>query len=245
MSWRIMRWWVGRAKARRQVMQEAESGRRRSLNAGNAKDVALRKDSINDPSENPFPAAIAEREAHIRACQACRDTPRLGIDEDDLRQNLLLEAVKAWPRYDPSIASPRTYLSGVMRKQALAEKRRAFALHKREAQINAHLAATFAERELKASVSEGVATDELVVADLRRAALEAIPEERREAASLMLAGLTDIEIGKRLGLHRGTVHRMHARFQRMWRATFPDLARDISGSARRERRDALSPGGTP
>lgn len=166
------------------------------------------------------------------------------MDRDDLTQNLIAEAVKAWPQYDRSIASAGTYLAGVMRKQALAEKRRAAALRKREAKINAHLAAQLAERELTASVSEGVATDELVIADLRRAAIEAIPEERREAASLMLADLTDIEIGKRLGLHRGTVHRMRVRFQRVWRARFPDLARDISGSARRNRKDDPSLGGS-
>lgn len=218
-------------------MQEADGGRRRSLSAGNAKDVALRKDSINDPSDNPFPIDIAEREAHIRACQACRDTHRLGIDEDDLRQNLLAEAVKAWPRYDPSIASPRTFLSGVMRKQALAEKRRAAALHRRELQTQAGRS----DRD-KLRSRPFTLVDQIAAAELKQIALDSVPPEHREVARLVLEGEGDAAIGEKVGLHRGNVHLLRRELRSIW-SKFEAEWRDESGSARRYRSNGESPGG--
>ncbi len=221
-------------------MQEADSFRWRCLNAGHAKDVALRTDSTNGPSNNLFPVEDAEREARILATQACRDTPRLGLDPEDLQQRLILEAVKAWPKHQPSLGSPMTYLSGVMRKQVLAEKRRAAALHKREAQINANLSQGLEQRSQPTPASETIAAKEL-----RREAIRALPEEHRFVASLMLDGKSDREIGKQLGAHRGTVNRMRRLFVRIWRERFPDLARDTLGSARRQRSNGKSPGGAP
>lgn len=162
------------------------------------------------------------------------------MEADDLQQALLVEAVKAWRKYEPSIASPGTYLSGVMRKQVLAEKRRVAALHKREAQINADLSQGLEQRSQPTPASETIAAKEL-----RREAIRAIPEEHRFVASLMLDGKSDREIGKQLGAHRGTVNRMRRMFVRIWRERFPDLARDTLGSARRQRRNGESPGGAP
>lgn len=210
------------------------------MNAGNGKDASLRNESTNGPSGSTFPVKEAQREARILAAQACRDTPRLSLDPEDLQQRLILEAVKAFPKHQPSLGSPMTYLSGVMRRQVLAEKRRAAALRKRDAEIRAEL-----EQRSPHDRSSYDELEQAAVIDLKRAAISAVPQKRRFAAAMVLDGLGDQAIGERLGAHRGTVNRMRRMFVRIWRERFPDLARDISGSARRYRNGGESPGGAP
>lgn len=210
------------------------------MNAGNGKDASLRNESTNGPSGSTFPVKDAQREARILAAQACRDTPRLEMDVEDLRQRLLQEAVKVWPKHQPSLGLPMTYLSGAMHKQVLAEKRRAAALRRRDAEIRAEL-----ERRSPQSHSTCDEQEQVAVIELKRAAISAVPQKHRFAAAMVLDGLGDQAIGERLGAHRGTVNRMRRMFVRIWRERFPDLARDISGSARRYRNGGKSPGGTP
>ncbi len=59
--------------------------------------------------------------------------PCFGFSEiDDLRQELLLAVLRRWPQFDADRASPRTFVSRIIRSRALDLARRA-GVHKRRA----------------------------------------------------------------------------------------------------------------
>lgn len=184
-----------------------------------------------------FPFDLASKEARILATQAGRNPPRLGLDPEDLRQRLLLEAVKAWPKHQPSLGLPMTYLSGVMRKQVLAEKRRAARLKQRELAAKAGRSECEKLRSRPFAVNEQIAT-----AELKQAALAAVPTEDREVARLILEGEGDAAIGAKVGRHRGNVHLTRRRLRSIW-SKFEAEWRDKWASARRYGNDAPSQGG--
>ncbi|MFO0836116.1 MAG: hypothetical protein U0638_14180 [Phycisphaerales bacterium] len=217
-------------------MHEADSGRWRSLNAGNGKDASLRNESTNGPSDNTFPVKEAQCEARIVAVQACRDNPRLRTCVDDIRQQLIVAALRAWPKYDPTVAAPMTFVAAVMRTEIRTEVHRRLARRQRELRANTGWSRREALRTRPFAVSDQVAT-----AELRRAALETVPTEDREVARLILEGEGDAAIGEKIGRHRGNVHLIRKKLRALW-SKFEAEWRDKWASARRYRDGALTPG---
>ena len=176
-----------------------------------------RAKTVRLPRVSDFRTACEEHMAELHAFFAYRLGSR--TDAEDLTQETLERAFRAWARYDSSRASPRTWLLAIARNLLID-----------------HFRASVNRRTLTLDDEPGVAATQLepdlgLDPDLA-AALARLPEREREIIALRYGGdLTGPEIAALTGLSLANVQQILSRSLRRLRA-------DLEGPAAVPREDS-------
>jgi len=165
-----------------------------------------------------FRTACEEHMAELHAFFAYRLGSR--AEAEDLTQETLERAFRAWARYDPSRASARTWLLAIARNLLIDHFRASVNRHTLTLDDEPGLAATRVEPDL------GLDPD-------LAAALARLPEREREIIALRFGGdLSGPEIAALTGLSLANVQQILSRSLRRLRADLegpPVLPRERSG----------------
>lgn len=168
--------------------------------AGECREVLVAVNHGNQANDLPvFERDWKEINYHVRIL---RQRFRLdGADCDDARQELARDLVLASRRFDPTLASWRTFCAGVLdiERRLVARKIRSHRL--RDARV-AHA--------LRAGLAREVSDPDPVRAEQQlavRRAVARLPERQRAVCSGLLGGGTISAVARQLGVHRATVHR--------------------------------------
>jgi RNA polymerase sigma factor (sigma-70 family) len=150
-----------------------------------------------------FRSACEQHIAELHAFFAYRLGSR--ADAEDLTQETLERAFRAWARYDPSRASPRTWLLAIARNLLIDHYRASAGRHTLTLEDEPGVAAIHAEPDL------GLDPD-------LAAALTRLPEREREIIALRFGGdLTGPEIAALTGLSLANVQQILSRSLRRLR----------------------------
>lgn len=143
-----------------------------------------------------FPGGDAGAIIRIKAAALCRTAPYLRPDREDIEQELLISACAAWPGYDPSKSSHRTYLANVIQNKLVSIVRKETASvrdRRRHRPLGTHEAADPSDGRGAGDLRRDLAT-----------ILTQLPEDMRHVCLAVLAEPSIAAAARRLGLPRGT-----------------------------------------
>ncbi len=176
----------------------------RAVQCAFAVTAALCAGTVRLSHVSDFRVACEQHMGELHAFFAYRVGSRL--DADDLTQETLERAFRAWARYDPSRASARTWLLAIARNLLIDHYRASVGRHTLTLEDEPRVAATYAEPDL--------GLDPALAAALAR-----LPEREREIIALRFGGdLSGPEIAALTGLSLANVQQILSRSLRRLRA---------------------------
>lgn len=158
----------------------------------------------------PAPAAdwiddYALDRVEYQVIRISRDLGLSSHDDDEVRQELLMDLWSAAPKYDPEIASRRTFVSGVVARSALRVRR----VFRRSAERRSNDPVLLSDLQRRERERRTPAMRETLACDVAMdvaGALADLDERKRALASGLMRGSVT-EAAREIGCDRSTAYR--------------------------------------
>jgi hypothetical protein len=167
------------------------------------------------------------------AFRAWRSLRRFGYEPADLRQELTLDCLGRFDRYDPSRSSPATFATHTCRQRTLQIVEPALAAKRNGGVVPQSLSSPLREddgvlAELASTISEGAVAARLgrrsrpaedltdLHLDVERL-LNGLPSELTVVARLLLAGERNVAVARQLRISHATLYRRIAQLRQAFR----------------------------